>query len=74
MLHVRVQTHRTRRINRRDIRSDKILLCVILNLGEWMSQIEIKLPAVSHLVCTQNNFVAANIAAIILLRSVCSDP
>ena len=36
--------------------------------------IQIKLVAISHLVRTQKNFVAANIAAIILSRSVCSDP
>ena len=30
-----------------------------------MSQIQIKLPAISYLVCTQKNFVAANIADMI---------
>ena len=38
-----------------------------------MSKLQIKLPAISHLVCTQHDSVAVNIAAIILPCSVCSD-
>ena len=38
-----------------------------------MSQLQIKLPAISHLVCTQNDSVAVKIAAFIMPRSVCSN-
>ena len=31
-------------------------LCVILYLGQCVSQIQIKLPAISHLVCKQKGF------------------
>ena len=50
-------------------------MCVILYLGQWISKIQIKLPAISHLVCTQKGVCRCEYRGDYSLpRSVCSEP
>ena len=52
-------------------RTRRMSLCIISYLGQWMSQIQIKLPAIFTLWCARKkDFVAANIAAVNLPLSV----